>query len=56
MQTFFYVRSVQRASIKVVYKSERAATRVLSRSESALGAAETFISVVFVPKSGIACY
>lgn len=50
MQTFFYVRSVLRASIKAVYKRKGAATLVLSRAESALRAAETFISVLFVPK------
>jgi hypothetical protein len=50
MQTFFCVGSVLRASIKGVYKRKGAATLVLSRSESALGAAETFISVVFIPK------
>jgi hypothetical protein len=50
MQTFLYVTPVLRASIKVAYTCKGAATLVLSLSESALGAAESFISVVFVPK------
>ena len=50
MQTFFYVGSVLRASIKGVYKRKGAATLVLSRSKSAIGAAQKFISVSFAPK------